>query len=136
MVDGLESDADNFGQSQYPTYTFGMCKGDAGLVGVNCGPTHKNRLFGDCSQTDALLVIHDVLGNPFRPVILDTRWLTQTAIELARGIYAEPAFNRLPILADALEESGCDHAAILEHCRDPGPHWRGCWALDLILGKA
>jgi hypothetical protein len=54
---------------------------------------------------------------------------------LAEGIYADRAFDRLPILADALEEAGCTDAEVLAHCRGPGPHVRGCWVVDLILGK-
>jgi hypothetical protein len=54
---------------------------------------------------------------------------------LATGIYSEKAFDRLPILADALEDAGCTDAAILSHCRGEGPHARGCWVVDLILGK-
>jgi hypothetical protein len=54
---------------------------------------------------------------------------------LAQGIYEEQAWDRLPILADALEESGCTSADILNHCRQPGEHVRGCWVIDLILGK-
>jgi hypothetical protein len=61
--------------------------------------------------------------------------LTSTAVTLARCIYAERAFDRLPILADALEDAGCDDADILSHCRGDGPHVRGCWVVDLILGK-
>jgi hypothetical protein len=55
---------------------------------------------------------------------------------LAEGIYADRAFDRLPILADALEDAGCDAAELLTHFRGPGVHARGCWALDLVLGKA
>jgi hypothetical protein len=54
---------------------------------------------------------------------------------LARGIYDDRAFDRLPILADALEDAGCHDTAILDHCRQPGPHVRGCWVVDLLLGK-
>ena len=63
------------------------------------------------------------------------RRLTSTAVTLARSIYAERAFDRLPILADALEDAGCDAADLLAHCRGDGPHVRGCWAVDLVLGK-
>ncbi len=55
---------------------------------------------------------------------------------LARSIYDDRAFDRLPVLADALEDAGCTDAAILDHCRGPGPHVRGCWVVDLILGKS
>jgi len=80
-------------------------------------------------------VIRDIIGNPFRPVTADTSWLTSTTVGLARTIYEERAFDRLPILADALEEADCDEPAILDHCRSDGPHVRGCWAVDLVLGK-
>jgi len=56
-------------------------------------------------------------------------------VKLAESIYDERAFDRMPILADALEEAGCANADILAHCRQPGEHVRGCWAVDLILGK-
>lgn len=79
--------------------------------------------------------IRDIFGNPFRPVTLSPRWLSETVVALATGIYQERAFDRMPILADALEEVGCDHADILSHCRGEGPHVRGCWVVDLILGK-
>lgn len=80
-------------------------------------------------------IVREVVGNPFCRVILDRRWQSETAVTLAAGIYVEKAFDRLPILADALEEAGCDDADILSHCRNPGPHVRGCWVVDLILGK-
>lgn len=76
-----------------------------------------------------------VSGDPFRPVAFDPRWLSETAVALATGIYAERAFDRMPILADALEEAGCDDADVLSHCRGPGPHVRGCWVVDRVLGK-
>lgn len=76
-----------------------------------------------------------VFGNPFRPVVFDPKWWSETATALAAGIYEERAFDRLPILADALEEAGCDHADVLAHCRGSGPHARGCWVVDLVLGK-
>jgi hypothetical protein len=57
-------------------------------------------------------------------------------VKLAQAIYDERAFNRLPILADALEEAGCTTAEILNHCRQPGEHVRGCWVVNAILGKS
>jgi hypothetical protein len=79
--------------------------------------------------------VRDIFGNPFRPLILDPAWLSFVAVSIAQAIYAELAFDRLPILADALEDAGCDNADILNHCRLPGDHARGCWVLDLLLGK-
>jgi hypothetical protein len=81
-------------------------------------------------------LIRDVIGYPCRPVALDVAWQTPVAVALAQTIYDERRFSDLPILADALEEAGCDNADILAHCRGPGPHARGCWAVDLLLGKA
>jgi hypothetical protein len=74
-------------------------------------------------------------GNPFRPVAVDPAWLTETVVALAEGIYQEWAFDRLPVLADALEEAGCDSDNILTHCRQPGEHVRGCWVIDLLTGR-
>jgi hypothetical protein len=76
-----------------------------------------------------------VVGNPYRPVPMLESWRTPTVVALASGVYADRAFDRLPILADALEEAGCDHPGVLAHCRDPGPHARGCWVVDGVLGK-
>jgi hypothetical protein len=80
-------------------------------------------------------LLADLFGNPFRTLVVDPSWQTQPAIHIAEGIYTDRAFDRLPILADALEEAGCTDADILAHCRSDGPHVRGCWVVDLILGK-
>jgi hypothetical protein len=91
------------------------------------------------TQADAAQArfLRDIFGNPFRPVTLDPAWLTSTVVALARGIYEGRAFDRLPILADALQDAGCDCAELLDHCRDPQlTHVRGCWAVDLVLGKS
>jgi len=79
-------------------------------------------------------LVRDVF-NPFSPVVLDSIWLTYTVQNLAAAIYEERAFDRLPILADALEDAGCNQQDILSHLRGGGEHCRGCWALDLVLGK-
>jgi hypothetical protein len=83
-----------------------------------------------------LRLFHDIFPNPFRPVSLDPAWLTPTVVQLARGIYVDRAFDRLPILADALQDAGCENADVLDHCGGSGPHARGCWAVDLVLGKS
>lgn len=79
--------------------------------------------------------LRDIVGNPFRPVSVDSSWLNSNVTALAQAIYDEHAYDRLPILADALEEAGCTNADILGHCRQPVEHVRGCWALDLIVGR-
>jgi hypothetical protein len=79
-----------------------------------------------------------VAGNPFRPVALDPAWLAGNdgaGRRLAESIYEERASDRLPILADALEDAGCTSPEVLAHCRGPGPHVCGCWVVDLLLGK-
>jgi hypothetical protein len=80
-------------------------------------------------------LIRDIFGNPFRPVAFDPAWRSEAAVGIAAGIYEERAFERLPILADALQEAGCEHPDILTHCREPGTHVRGCWVVDLLFGK-
>ncbi len=80
-------------------------------------------------------LLRDVFGNPFRPVMLRSSWLTSTVKDLSAAIYGDRAFDRLPLLADALEDADCTNADILAHCRGPGPHVRGCWVVDLLLGK-
>ena len=79
--------------------------------------------------------LRDIVGNPFRPVAFDARWRTADVRGLARGIYEDRAFDRMPLLADALMDAGCDTDDILTHCRGDGPHVRGCWVVDLLLGK-
>ncbi len=87
--------------------------------------------------------VAEVVGNPFRRASFDPAWRAPAATTIAQAAYAErelPSGHldtaRLAVLSDALEEAGCIDEAILDHLRSPGPHVRGCWALDLVLGKA
>lgn len=84
------------------------------------------------SQTTLL---RDIFGNPFRPVTFDPRWRTSDVVGLAQAIYDDKAFERMPILADALMDAGCEEEQIIAHCRGDGPHVRGCWVVDLVLEK-
>lgn len=84
--------------------------------------------------------LHEVIGNPFRPYRFESIWRTPTVLGLARGIVTDGAYDRMPILADALLDADCDEEAILRHCRGTErhasgecSHSRGCWVLDLIL---
>jgi hypothetical protein len=98
--------------------------------------------FADCRDefsvpTDPAMVgfLRDIFGNPFRPVTFDPSWRSEPAVALAHTAYDTRNFTLLPILADALEEAGCDHPDVLTHCRGDGPHVRGCWVLDGVLGR-
>jgi hypothetical protein len=73
--------------------------------------------------------------DPFRPAPTNLGWLSPPAVDLARSIYEDRDFGNLPFLGDALEEAGCGLEEVLRHCRDGGPHARGCWVVDLVLGK-
>jgi hypothetical protein len=72
---------------------------------------------------------------PFSPASIPQSSRTATVVSVAQAIYAERAFDNLPILADALEDSGYDNSYTLDHCRQPGVHARGCWVVDLLLGR-
>jgi hypothetical protein len=76
-----------------------------------------------------------IAGNPFRPVTFYPDWGTDTAVVLARQMYDAREFSAMPILGDALQDAGCDNEDVLNHCRGPGSHVRGCWVVDLVLGK-
>jgi hypothetical protein len=79
-----------------------------------------------------------IIDNPFRPITTNLAWLSWhdgLLVSIARQMYDSRDFTDMPVMADALEEAGCTDQDILSHCRGPGPHVRGCWVVDLILGK-
>jgi hypothetical protein len=90
---------------------------------------------GVAERREQARLIRCIFGNPFRPTAVDPRWLSPTTASLAQSIYEERTFDRLPILAETLEHAGCDRSDLLAHCRDGAPHARGCWVIDLILGR-
>jgi hypothetical protein len=114
-----------------------------GLAGPHWHPT-RDKLAASAREEQAAL-FRDIFGNPFRPVTLDPAWLTWhdgTVPRIAQAIYDDRHLpsgrldnTRLGILADALEDAGCTDADLLGHCRQPGVHVRGCWLVDLLLGK-
>jgi hypothetical protein len=97
------------------------------------GVSSPNKVY-DMSTKQASL-FRELIGNPFRPSTHQSGWLSPTVKELSQFIYAHGDFDALVILSDALEEAGCSDAALLAHLRAPGPHVRGCWALDIVLQK-
>ena len=81
-------------------------------------------------------LLREVFGNPHRPVRFDPAWRTDTAVAIARQMYDSREFSAMPILADALQDAGCDSDELLNHCRSAtATHVRGCWVVDLVLGK-
>jgi hypothetical protein len=95
------------------------------------GFTHERNTL----QAEIAKLLRDTVGNPFRPTPFSPSWRTDTAVLLASQMYESRDFSAMPILADALQDAGCENADILEHCRGEGPHVRGCWVVDLVLGK-
>jgi hypothetical protein len=91
------------------------------------------------AEVEALAeVVREVFGNPFHPIRSERCWRTANdgaVVRLAQSIYDTRNFVELPILLDALEDAGCNDAAILGHLRGPGAHVRGCWAVDLLTGR-
>lgn len=80
--------------------------------------------------------VEDLFGNPFHPIEFNFSWRTDTSTAIAQQMYNSRDFTAMPILADALQDAGCEYDDILNHCRDAnGIHVRGCWVVDLVLGK-
>ncbi|HEY1189755.1 MAG TPA: hypothetical protein VGE74_19055 [Gemmata sp.] len=96
---------------------------------------YRARRLEKVEMTRQAALVRDIFGNPFRPVTFEPVWRTDTAVALAKQMYDSRDFSPMPILADALQDAGCDSTDILDHCRGDGPHVRGCWVVDLVLGK-
>jgi hypothetical protein len=89
----------------------------------------------DVEKEPQCAIFQDIMGNPFRSVTSKAPCLTPVT-SIAQAIYHERAFDRMAELGDSLFLAGCTDACILAHCREPGPHVRGCWVLDLLLGSS
>lgn len=112
----------------------GLC--DDAMEGLTTAISNARPLTGPDGGASECGLIRCLFGNPYRTAAIDKEWLTSTVVALARGVYEDRAFDRLPMLADALQDAGCEDAAVLGHCRGEGPHARGCWVVDRILGRA
>jgi hypothetical protein len=105
---------------------------------ICCAEALRIPRFDERKQLAVLLL--DVIGNPFRPsqavppAVL--AWNHGTVPRVAQRIYDDRAFDRLAVLADAFEETGCTDPELLGHLRGPGPHVRGCFAVDLLLRRS
>jgi hypothetical protein len=80
-------------------------------------------------------LLRDIFGSPYRPLDPDPTWHIPPVVDLARTMYESRDFSRMPALAGALQDAGCNNPDVLAHCRSGGPHVRGCWVVDLLLGK-
>jgi hypothetical protein len=100
-------------------------------------PDHDREQSSQCQR------LRDLFGPlPFRPVAPSPSWLTPDVLALSHAAYEHRTLpsgtlepTRLSVLADALEDAGCANADLLGHLRGAGPHVRGCWAVDLVLGR-
>jgi hypothetical protein len=81
----------------------------------------------------SLRLLREVYGHPYRLVPFHAAWRTSDVVGIARHMYEDREFSAMPILADALQEAGCNDQHILNHCREPGRHVCGCWVVDLVL---
>jgi hypothetical protein len=133
-----------FHQKAFPTREVRVQKDAAAAV---CYAVLPGELFGaaayfwDLDPSEKLAhakIIRDLFGNPFHSVILDRARLdsqNRKPAEVAWNIYEDRRFEMLPTLATALADAGCSQREILDHCHSEGPHTRGCWVLDLVLGR-
>jgi len=108
----------------------------AGLLPVDVGWREQEERLHQVQRAAQVALLRDIFGNPFHPPALHVDWLTPDVVSLARAIYDDRAFSRMPELAGALEAAGCDDADVLANCRAAGEHVRGCWVLDVVLGKS
>ena len=108
-----------------------------GGVGADVVRLASLGLIGPDKPTSMVELMSCIFGSlPFNPVSLDLPHLAPPLVSLAQTIYDDRAFGRMLELAVALERAGCHDTELLAHCRGPGPHVRGCWVLDLILGRS
>jgi hypothetical protein len=85
-------------------------------------------------------LLREIVGNPFRPCppppAALLRWQDRLVPRLAQSVYGGRRWRQLPVLADALLDAGCEDDALIDHCRGDAAHVRGCWAVDVLLGRS
>ena len=123
-----------FQNAEFTAYAYAWANDEGPDTYPDDSPNCQLLLKANRNRQDA--IFRDIVGNPFVSIEFAPHWRTSDVLGLARAVYEDGAFDRLPILADALMDAGCADEAVLSHCRGPGPHARGCWVVDLVLGKA
>ncbi len=114
------------------------CEISRNCISINCLAVllHWKCCLSEDDGRNLSLVVRDLFGdNLSRPATIDPNLLTADVLGIARYMYVDRDFTVAPILADALQKAGCEDEPILQHCRRPGPHFRGCWVVDLVLGR-
>jgi hypothetical protein len=106
--------------------------GWAQIVAARAGLAER---VNEVQQVPQCELLRDIFGNPFREGGVEPRWLSRKLLKLSSSMYDARSFDRMPELGDLLERAGCSDADLLGHCRFPGEHVRGCWVVDLLLGK-
>jgi len=110
-----------------------------GIVAPRDASVHREEVYEAIYGVKAL-ALGRLCGSNSVPLPLasfDPEWRTSTVVALARGMMERGDFSVMPILADALQDAGCDNDNLLDHCRDKNAtHARGCWVVDLVLGKS
>jgi hypothetical protein len=124
------------------SYVASICKHNGGSVSAYEDTWFLHPIFDLGMHAECFLgargaaLLRDIFGPlPFRTVTIEASWLTPKAISISEVIYERRSFDRMPELAQTVEEAGCTNQDILNHCRGPGPHVKGCWVVDLVLGK-
>jgi hypothetical protein len=122
---------------QQPLYeTIRFTAQTAGCAAIILDEQNGRTIPAQLAEHQALAaIVRDIFGNPFRPITINSSWLTSRVLALASGIYEEKAFDRMPILADALQDADCDNEEVLQHCRQAEEHVRGCWVLDSLTSR-
>lgn len=122
---------------------FSLGYGDLGLFGYETAKIISNATSEDFDEVLKRIelqhshLVRDIFGNPFRGAHRSGSWMQDNSVQkLAHEIYDAGSFGRVPELPDVLERAGCKEDDILDHCREPGLHVRGCWVIDVLLGKS
>jgi len=164
-LEGYKAMADEAAEGRYSTpllcalsdaggAAYGAIDGDLQCIGnaasaagaFATGKQYDDPIWNEAKRMESKeqgLLLYCIFGNPFRPVPLNPLWFTSKAKALAQGICDNRCLpagtldnTQMHLLAAALEEAGCTNEDMLGHCRGPGPHVRGCWVVDLVLGKS